>query len=138
MNKTPETKQTVIGHIHLRVPMERKSAYVRAAKPGKLNDWLIRVLDLAAGFTREFHKPEIAVVVKGGCVVGVYSKDCPSVKVEILDCDGTDEIGPELDQDKADKIENSPEWTQEIARHERLFFNQVERSLSSRRCGRRC
>lgn len=45
MNKTPETKQTVVGHIHLRVPMERKSAYVRAAKPGKLVDWIIRALD---------------------------------------------------------------------------------------------
>jgi hypothetical protein len=32
------------------VASARKSAYVRAARPGKLNDWIIATLDRAAGY----------------------------------------------------------------------------------------
>lgn len=34
--------------IVLRIPMSKKAAYVKAAKPGKLSEWCIRVLDEAA------------------------------------------------------------------------------------------
>lgn len=36
-----------VGQIVLRVPMARKVAYVRAAKPGKLAEWCINALDAA-------------------------------------------------------------------------------------------
>lgn len=38
------------GVIHIRTTLQRKSAYVRAAKPGKLTDWMIRNLDHAAKY----------------------------------------------------------------------------------------
>lgn len=41
------------GHIHLRTTMRRKSAYVRAAKPGKLTAWMIAVMDEAAGYKED-------------------------------------------------------------------------------------
>lgn len=39
-----------VAHIHLRVSPRRKSAYVRAARPGKLDAWATRSLDAAAGY----------------------------------------------------------------------------------------
>jgi hypothetical protein len=36
------------GHIHLRTTMKRKTAYVKAAKPGKLTAWIVHNLDAAA------------------------------------------------------------------------------------------
>ena len=38
------------GQIQLRVTMARKNAYVRAAKPRKLTEWIFEHLDKAAGF----------------------------------------------------------------------------------------
>jgi len=38
------------GHIQLRVTMARKNAYVRAAKPKKLTEWIFENLDKAAGY----------------------------------------------------------------------------------------
>ncbi len=35
------------AHIHIRTTMERKSAYVRAAKPKPLAEWLIGIADRA-------------------------------------------------------------------------------------------
>jgi hypothetical protein len=43
--------EAALGHIHLRTTLARKSAYVRAAKPGKLTAWVFSVLDKAAGYT---------------------------------------------------------------------------------------
>ena len=42
--KPQDTKGTIV----LRLPMAKKSAYVRAAKPGKLAEWCIKNLDAAA------------------------------------------------------------------------------------------
>jgi hypothetical protein len=41
------------GHINISTTMDWKNAYVRAAKPGKLNDWIFETLDKAAGFRPE-------------------------------------------------------------------------------------
>jgi hypothetical protein len=45
--------QAATHHIHLRTTAARKSAYVRAAKPGKLTDWVFAQLDKAAKFEPE-------------------------------------------------------------------------------------
>jgi hypothetical protein len=37
-----------IGEIVLRVPMSKKNSYVKAAQPGKLAEWCVKVLDEAA------------------------------------------------------------------------------------------
>jgi hypothetical protein len=39
--------------IQLRVTMKRKNAYVRAAKPKKLTEWIFEQLDRASGFSNE-------------------------------------------------------------------------------------
>lgn len=41
------------GHIHIRTTLARKSAYVRAAKPQKLTEWIFQNLDKAAGYENE-------------------------------------------------------------------------------------
>lgn len=41
--------ETADAHIHVRTTLARKSAYVRAARPEKLSDWITRHLDRAAG-----------------------------------------------------------------------------------------
>ena len=38
------------AHIHLRTTLERKNAYMRAARPEKLTEWCFRHLDRAAGY----------------------------------------------------------------------------------------
>jgi hypothetical protein len=43
-----ESPKEKMAEIVLRVPMSKKSAYVRAAKPGKLADWCVKALDEAA------------------------------------------------------------------------------------------
>ena len=45
-----EHDQKHIGHIHLRPTMNRKHAYMHAARPGKLADWIYEQLDKAAGY----------------------------------------------------------------------------------------
>lgn len=42
--------EAATGHIHLRTTLARKSAYVRAAKPRKLTEWMFEHLDRAAGY----------------------------------------------------------------------------------------
>ena len=49
--RPPREGVSALGHIHIRTTMARKSAYVRAAKPGKLTDWIVEQLDRAAGYT---------------------------------------------------------------------------------------
>lgn len=50
LGRPPIDDKPAGGHIHLRVTMERKNAYVRAAKPGKLTEWIFERLDKAAGY----------------------------------------------------------------------------------------
>lgn len=38
------------AQIQLRCTMRRKNAYVRAAKPGKLSEWIFEQLDKASGY----------------------------------------------------------------------------------------
>lgn len=45
------------SHIHIRTTRRRKAAYVRAAQPGKLTDWIVVTLDKAAGYS-ELNKNE--------------------------------------------------------------------------------
>ncbi len=51
-----EEGEPASGHIHIRTTLSRKSAYVRAARPQKLTDWIFENLDKAAGY--EAAKPE--------------------------------------------------------------------------------
>lgn len=46
--RPPVDEEAATGHIHLRVTAERKAAYVRAARPGKLSAWIVAQLDRAA------------------------------------------------------------------------------------------
>jgi hypothetical protein len=48
--RPPIAGETATGQIQLRTTMARKSAYVRAAKPKKLTEWIFRHLDKAAGY----------------------------------------------------------------------------------------
>ncbi len=49
--RPPNDGERTTGQIHLRVTMARKSAYVKAAKPGKLTAWIFSLLDKAAGYS---------------------------------------------------------------------------------------
>lgn len=51
--RPPIAGETATGHIHLRVTMERKNAYVRAARPRGLTEWAIEVLDKAAAAKKD-------------------------------------------------------------------------------------
>jgi hypothetical protein len=48
--RPPISGETAKGQIHLRVTMDRKNAYVRAAKPRKLTAWIFEQLDKASGY----------------------------------------------------------------------------------------
>lgn len=48
--RPPINGETATGHIHLRVTMARKNAYVAAAKPRKLTAWMFEHLDKAANY----------------------------------------------------------------------------------------
>lgn len=53
MNKRgrpPIDGKTAKGWIQLRVTMARKNAYVKAAKPKKLTEWIFSKLDKEAGY----------------------------------------------------------------------------------------
>lgn len=45
-----------VGHIHLRTTLERKGAYVRAARPRKLAEWMTAELDRASGYSTNTNK----------------------------------------------------------------------------------
>lgn len=49
--RPPISGETAKGQIQLRVTMARKNAYVRAAKPRKLTEWIFEQLDKAADYT---------------------------------------------------------------------------------------
>lgn len=55
--RPPLDGETRTGHIHIRTGMARKRAYVRAAKPQKLTEWIFRHLDKAAGYTEGANPP---------------------------------------------------------------------------------
>jgi hypothetical protein len=48
--RPPKEGETATGQIQLRTTMDRKNAYVRAAKPKKLTEWIFDHLDRAAGY----------------------------------------------------------------------------------------
>lgn len=48
--RPPLSGEAATGQIQLRVTMARKNAYVRAAKPKKLTEWIFENLDKAAGY----------------------------------------------------------------------------------------
>jgi hypothetical protein len=43
------------GHVHLRVTLPRKSAWVRAARPRKLVEWITQTLDREAKYEPTEH-----------------------------------------------------------------------------------
>lgn len=45
-----EESKRATSQIHLRLTRRRKAAYVRAAQPGTLTNWMFQVCDKAAGF----------------------------------------------------------------------------------------
>ena len=51
--RPPFAGETAVGHIHLRVTMSRKSAYVRAARHKPLAQWIFEVCDRAAQLNQE-------------------------------------------------------------------------------------
>lgn len=48
--RPPIAGEVADGQIQLRTTMARKNAYVRAAKPKKLTEWVFEQLDKAAGY----------------------------------------------------------------------------------------
>lgn len=50
LGRPPKHGEPAIGHIHLRTTLDRKSAYVRAAKPKPLAEWMTQVCDKASGY----------------------------------------------------------------------------------------
>jgi hypothetical protein len=58
------------GHIHIRTTMKRKSAYVRAASPKKLTDWIFENLDKASGYDGSSCAPTtLDQIRRGGRIV---------------------------------------------------------------------
>jgi hypothetical protein len=50
VGRPPRDGEAATGQIQLRVTMARKNAYVRAAKPKKLTEWIVENLDKAADY----------------------------------------------------------------------------------------
>jgi hypothetical protein len=48
--RPPKNGETAPAHIHIRTTLGRKSAWVRAAKPKKLAEWVTANLDRAANY----------------------------------------------------------------------------------------
>lgn len=48
--RPPKDNESATGKIQLRVTMARKNAYVLAARPKKLTEWIFAQLDKAAGY----------------------------------------------------------------------------------------
>jgi len=51
VGRPPRDGEAAVGHIHIRTTLARKIAYVRAAQPRKLTEWVFEHLDKAAGYT---------------------------------------------------------------------------------------
>lgn len=49
----PKDGVAATGQIQLRVTMARKNAYVRAARPRKLTEWIFEKLDKAADYSSD-------------------------------------------------------------------------------------
>lgn len=50
MGRPSKSGEPATGQIQLRVTMSRKNAYVRAARPKPLSEWITANLDRAAAF----------------------------------------------------------------------------------------
>jgi hypothetical protein len=50
VGRPPAEGEAATGQIQLRVTMARKNAYVKAAKPKKLTEWIFEHLDRAAKY----------------------------------------------------------------------------------------
>ncbi len=48
--RPPRESESAVGHIHIRTTIERKTAYVRAAKGQKLTEWMTEACDRAARY----------------------------------------------------------------------------------------
>jgi len=48
--RPPRESETATGHIHIRTTLDRKSAYVRAARGKPLAEWVTEACDRAAGY----------------------------------------------------------------------------------------
>ena len=55
--RPPIAGETAGAHIHIRTTLKRKLAYMRAAKPRKLTDWITDKLDASAGYKPEQDPP---------------------------------------------------------------------------------
>ena len=51
--RPPKSGEAAVGHLHIRTTLQRKSAWVRAARPRPLAEWVTEQLDRAAGYTPE-------------------------------------------------------------------------------------
>ena len=48
--RPPRESESAVGHIHIRTTIDRKSAYVRAAKGKPLAEWMTEACDKAARY----------------------------------------------------------------------------------------
>jgi len=48
--RPPRESETATGHIHIRTTLERKTAYVRAARGKPLAEWMTEACDKAARY----------------------------------------------------------------------------------------
>jgi len=48
--RPPRESESAAGHIHIRTTIERKTAYVRAAKGKPLTEWMTEACDRAANY----------------------------------------------------------------------------------------
>jgi len=53
LGRPPLNGEAANGWIQLRVTMKRKNAYVKAAKPRGLSEWIFEQLDKASGHTQD-------------------------------------------------------------------------------------
>lgn len=51
--RPPRETESAVGHIHIRTTLDRKAAYVRAARPKPLAEWMTEILDKAANYKPE-------------------------------------------------------------------------------------
>lgn len=56
--RPPIAGETAGAHIHIRTTLKRKLAYMKAARPRKLTDWITDKLDAAAGYQGENTSPD--------------------------------------------------------------------------------
>ncbi|MES2367040.1 MAG: hypothetical protein V4563_14285 [Pseudomonadota bacterium] len=48
--RPPIRGETAGAHVHIRTTLDRKNAWVKAAKPRKLSEWVTETVDQAAGY----------------------------------------------------------------------------------------